>query len=303
MGQGKEAATVRQAFLVVVLVGAAFLGGAFVNGPGLQWAQTRLLRTLGLNNGGEIDAVDLTSNPSNETLTDMKVLSKSADGLSSGSDTRQPSAVTQNNSPKQDAFERPSATQPRRMSSTADLGLEQFHPSSLPSAKSTGSVTKSSEHRPAPLDSQLKQVATQAAQDLASAEERANTHTAPALLNSLAGLLSTNDSSSDSPAPQVIRLSSGKKPAVGNSNEWVLLESRMQTLGVSRFTVEGEPGRCVVFACLIPLAGREAVTQRFEAEGEDMIQAAHAALRRLVLWRATQLPQEDGLPITEKNNR
>ena len=36
----------RQAILVVVLVGASFLGGAFVNGPGLQWAKTRLLRLL-----------------------------------------------------------------------------------------------------------------------------------------------------------------------------------------------------------------------------------------------------------------
>ena len=31
----------RQLFLVVVLVAASFLGGAFVNGPGLQWAQTQ----------------------------------------------------------------------------------------------------------------------------------------------------------------------------------------------------------------------------------------------------------------------
>ena len=41
----------------------------------------------------------------------------------------------------------------------------------------------------------------------------------------------------------------------------------MQTLGVSRFTVEGKPGGPIVFACLIPVAGRQAVTERFEAEG------------------------------------
>jgi hypothetical protein len=41
---------VRQLILVLVLVAASFLGGAFVNGPGLQWVQTRVVRSLGLNN-------------------------------------------------------------------------------------------------------------------------------------------------------------------------------------------------------------------------------------------------------------
>jgi hypothetical protein len=72
-----------------------------------------------------------------------------------------------------------------------------------------------------------------------------------------------------------------------------MLVSKMRTLGVSRFTVEGEPGAQVVFACLIPLAGRQAVTQRFEATGDDVIQAAHAALRRAILWRATQFPRDN----------
>ena len=56
--------------------------------------------------------------------------------------------------------------------------------------------------------------------------------------------------------------------------------------------IEGEPGGRVVFSCLIPLAGRQAVTQRFEAEGDDMVGAAQAALRRVALWRATQPPNE-----------
>ena len=43
MGQGREAATVRQLVLVIVLVGAAFLGGAFVNGPGLRWVQAQVI--------------------------------------------------------------------------------------------------------------------------------------------------------------------------------------------------------------------------------------------------------------------
>ena len=38
----------RQAVFVMVIVTAAFLGGAVVNGPGLRWVQARLLDYIGL---------------------------------------------------------------------------------------------------------------------------------------------------------------------------------------------------------------------------------------------------------------
>ena len=56
---------------------------------------------------------------------------------------------------------------------------------------------------------------------------------------------------------------------------------------MTRYTIDGVPGGRVSFSCLIPLAGKQAVTQRFEAEGDDEIQAARAALRRIALWQAT----------------
>jgi hypothetical protein len=59
-------------------------------------------------------------------------------------------------------------------------------------------------------------------------------------------------------------------------------------MGVVRYTIEGVPGGRVSFSCLIPLAGRQAVAQRFEAEGDDEAQAARAALRRIVLWQAAE---------------
>ena len=49
----------RQAIFVVVLVAAAFLGGAMVNGPGIRWVQSRLLDYMGLKDGGEIASIDL----------------------------------------------------------------------------------------------------------------------------------------------------------------------------------------------------------------------------------------------------
>ena len=62
----------------------------------------------------------------------------------------------------------------------------------------------------------------------------------------------------------------------------------MQSLGVTHYTIDGQPGGRVNFSCLIPLAGRQAVSQRFEAEGDDDFQAAQAAMRRIALWRAAR---------------
>src|SRR3954447_25660580 len=52
----------RQAVFVVVMVAAAFLGGAAVNGPGVRWVQARLLEYLGVKEG-EIASVDLPEAP------------------------------------------------------------------------------------------------------------------------------------------------------------------------------------------------------------------------------------------------
>jgi hypothetical protein len=101
-----------------------------------------------------------------------------------------------------------------------------------------------------------------------------------------AGLPSSPSSvprSADPPQPPV-----GPKPAPGGGDDWATLARKMQALGISRFTIEGQPGGRVVFSCLIPVAGRQAVAERFEAEGEDGLRAVQAGLRRVALWRAAQ---------------
>ena len=293
----------RQAILVAMLVGAAFLGGAFVNGPGLQWAQSRVMRSLGLTNGGEIAAVDLKSTTSGETPQDPSGPSKSEPAPPPGFSATTPSVAAESKSSERDTIERPSAPKQRTRSSADRFGSEQSRPSSLPSATPTRSVTKSSQPGPAPRDPQFTPAGAEPSPRSSRSAAQADTHSAPALMDSLGALLAADDSSLNSRSPQATRVSPGKKPPADGGDEWALLVNRMQTLGVSRFTVEGEPGGHVVFACLIPLAGRQAITQRFEAEGEDVIQAAHAALRRVVLWRAAQLPQEDGVHTAEKNGR
>src|SRR5271166_2431587 len=54
----------RQFVFVIVMIAAAFVGGAVVNGPGFRWVQARLLDYMGLKNGGEIASVDLPQPPS-----------------------------------------------------------------------------------------------------------------------------------------------------------------------------------------------------------------------------------------------
>ena len=95
------------------------------------------------------------------------------------------------------------------------------------------------------------------------------------------------------------RADEGRDPAVTQAGapadtgksaagDWAAIRRKMAELGVTRFGVDGELGGPVRFHCVIPLAGRRAVGQQFEAEGDDVIEAAQAALRRVALWRATE---------------
>ncbi len=83
----------------------------------------------------------------------------------------------------------------------------------------------------------------------------------------------------------------GPTPAAaisGVPNDWTAVRRELKVLGVSRYGTEGEPSGRVRFHCVIPLAGRRAVGQHFEAEGDDELQAARAAIKRVALWRATE---------------
>ena len=88
--------------------------------------------------------------------------------------------------------------------------------------------------------------------------------------------------------PAVVQ--SGLDTVSDHETGWESVRNRMRELGITRYWIEGEPGGLVRFRCVIPLAGRHAVGQQFEAEGDDELGAAEAALRRVALWRATEAP-------------
>jgi hypothetical protein len=249
---------VRKAILVLMLVAASFLGGAAVNGPGLQWVETRVLRSLGLANGGEIALVDLKSAVGPETSVDESRLAKQGTGSSEAPHAPIPSLLTEHESQS--------------------------------SIKDPIALTKALERQDSPADPDVKQAsATSHLVDSGDAV-RPSPNAKPDIFDTLAALLPSNSDSSATQLPSSSSLpaASTQTPLISGSDHWVIVERKMQSLGVSRYTIEGEPGTRVVFSCLIPLAGRQAIAQRFEAEGDDMVQAALAALRRITLWQAIQ---------------
>ena len=80
------------------------------------------------------------------------------------------------------------------------------------------------------------------------------------------------------------------KAAGAAAGDWVDLRRRLNAAGVSRYWAEGTPGGPCTFRCVIPTAGGRALAQHFEAEGDDDLRAAEAALRRIALWKATEAP-------------
>lgn len=199
-----------------------------------------------------------------------------------------PSLVTENNSSEDDASNAALASRPRLKSKGETPTLRRAQGSSLvPPLEQPVANSAPSLEPPSP-DANVKPVRGPSSHDRSLPDAKL----APAILDTLAGLLPSNTASSSLssslPSPVSEPNVSGQK-SVGRGNEdWVILERKMQSLGVCRYTVEAEPGGQVMFSCLIPVAGRQAVTQRFEAEGDDLVQAAGAALRRIALWRATQ---------------
>src|SRR5262249_49086392 len=89
----------------------------------------------------------------------------------------------------------------------------------------------------------------------------------------------------DSPSAPASPAASERGP-----DDWGTIRQKMRELGVARYGIEGEPDGRARFHCVIPLAGRRAVSQQFEADGSDALEAAQATLRRVALWRATEPP-------------
>ncbi len=292
----------RQLVLVVVLVGAAFLGGAFVNGPGLRWVQTQVLGSLGLGEEGEVATVDLKGPASPDGSAERPGAGEAARGpvappptLLADADAVRPESAERRPARRdgRDGEDAPRIPPPRSSPAPSLKSPAAADPrgnDARPSAR-----VAVSPGRPArvPRDPDVTRAAapTTSPQPPSPAADR-DGH--PATLDSLASLVpEPAPAPPDGLAPPVLKPAApppppSSTPQTPGDDDWAALARKMQALGISRFNIEGQPGGRVVFACLIPLAGRQAVAQRFEAEGDDALQAARSALRRVALWRASQ---------------
>jgi hypothetical protein len=284
VGQGKEAKTVRQVALVVVLVAAAFAGGALLNGPGLLRAQARLLHFLGWNES-DIASIELKGTVSNDPSMGSTPPSKPQAELMEGPVAPVPSVIAEPQFSRRAVSEAPgkhpqagtvaNVIVPSR-TSTAPLA-------SPPSASPNRTRLKTADYT-LPLEDPGIKPANTTQQLLTRAASSSRAAPPSTILDTLVGLVPAATQTGEATQSSVVTVRS----QADGRDDWAVLVQKMKALGVSRFVIEGEATDHVVFACLIPVAGRQAITQRFEAEGASPLEAARATLRRITLWRASQ---------------
>lgn len=325
----------RKALFAVILVSASFAGGAFVNGPGLQWAQQQLMSRLGIEeeaaDGETVDAsnvlprVDGASDDPPERPIPPLASEPTEVASASGKDAAKDKARNPSESRLRSTASRSKANPASELPGLAPVPegasppLESPAPTTNPREREREALTQALADAEAAGREAVKDARGQARTVLATASDdaatfRAALDRAPAPLPPPEPLPSPEPgptpasepaaptTPADSPAaaaatavpePEPEPAASKEAPAASaatsaGGGEWSEIRRTMKSLGVSRYGIEGEPGGRVRFYCVIPLAGRRAVGQHFEAEGDDEIQAAQAALRRVSLWRATE---------------
>jgi hypothetical protein len=371
----------RQLLFVMLMVGAAFLGGVLVNGLGIRWVQTRIIDYVGLKDGGEIASINVVQGPSesesplhqvqeqNPSDQPAEATNAGARGLNTeviasqdptqgidhksewqnkpqGGSTGRASRDTDGKSSNRPSSEaRPSLRRnPTHTPHAAVTGTTPSLPSvisqgspldRIPHRNLNGSVSEADVESPqarsqpgntdesganAPTKVLRPQVEpalesrADAKQGVGNQAEKAPAPLDPsvgsALLASLSPPTTVGQPLADRARSDVIPLEvapikasaapAGSTPSSTHSgqnriersremaSDWGVLRHRLQAFGVARYSIEGCPEGRVVFSCLIPLAGRQAVSQRFEAEGESEFEAAQIVLRRIALWRATR---------------
>lgn len=256
----------RQVLLVIVLVGAAFGGGALVSGPGFRWAQEHLLDYMGLKDGGEIDTLDLSPPPGAANPGVAEPLAGPAAAKSAPATAAIP----------------PPAPTPRATEPFTEAQATAPAPSPAPAAEAPKAPAEAAQAAGAGMLGALNAMLTP---PKAAEPAPADPAIAPSSLPPL--------EAAPAPAPASAPTGTATASTSTPGGEWAEIRRKLDAAGVSRYTIEGEPGGRVVFACLIPLAGKQAVSQRFEAEGEDEFQAAQSVLKRINLWRASHATPEN----------
>ncbi len=261
--------------LSIVLVAAAFAGGAAINGPGLRWVQ----RKVGLISSSDEEAA--ATAPQDPNPLSLPVSIVESPPAPAPARMEAPNVATAAN-PNPNASTNAPVPEPK---APAPLDLAALNLDEPPKPRSASEVVPAS---PPGLEPPV-------AKDDAQAARNPSPAPAPALSPPWSDMPGSAPAAAVPPRPSPranpeteSAPSSGPESRLAPAGDWAELRRTMRALGVARYGIEGEPGGKVRFHCLIPLAGRRAVGQQFEAEGTDEIQAAQTALKRVALWRATE---------------
>lgn len=306
----------RKAFLVVALIGSSFAGGAAVNGPGLAWVKgliapaAEALESLDEDEALADDAeIADPPAPRQASKPGRRRTGASTDPAPS-SDARPAPVETRSSGPSPDA-PAPAATSPAPAPAAPAQGLlgtlqAAITPAAAaPAARSAeptvttsatpGGLTPPKLEPPGtgaganPRPDPVVTPAAVAPEAAARPAERAATP-APAGNGNASGWLppSIGKALAGGAAPTTTTTAPAPRAAPG-SDGWAEIQRRMTAHGVSRYWIEGDAAAGTVrFRCVVPLAGRAAVAQQFEGEGEDLHAAAAVTLRRIDLWKATE---------------
>lgn len=275
----------RKGLFAIVLVAASFAGGATVNGPGLRWVRDVILNQPGTeittttlgdpapasepgSDGGVAPVAEIPSRP----IPPLVIPSEAS--ASAPSPLSQAAAAKADPAPPWP----PAPAPPRPVAAEAQERVSGVKPpvASIPIAAVSPPAFEPPASLPALKD---RDVGAAAPSPMTAAPVDPDLNLAALPLDSGPPRLETPPTSASAPAPGV------RVP-----DDWAAMRQKMRTLGVARYGIEGEPDGRVRFHCIIPLAGRRAVGQQFEAEGADELEAVQTALRRVALWRATEHP-------------
>jgi hypothetical protein len=284
----------RKAFFCLVLVAASFAGGAAVNGPGLNWAKAMIMDRLGLNETGEprpalpTDSIPpLAVEPSevgagspatsaadpapegkdpapDRTDNDILATANGQDSVKGRADGPAASKVNTN---------APESTSVKKASAAPAESAPALDPLAEVKAKAKELPALAPVPAPDPKDGPLPLPDPSAPKVSATSEEPVKALPVEPTDAAVSATANAPAAAADANAAQ---------------GDWSEIRRLLKAAGVSRFTIDGELTGRVRFQCVIPVAGRRAVGQHFEAEGDDEIQAARAALKRITLWRASE---------------
>jgi hypothetical protein len=256
---------IRHSVFALVLVGAAFAGGAAINGPGLTWLQRTILGGPTIIVDGPSEAPSMASKKPNKPFPTARA---------------SPLVVDLPRAPQ------PKMKSPEPAAPEAEPLLPPESPSAPASALIRPVEPPAPEFGPAPTSAPAPVLVRQAPA-ATRPKAPANLNLNPTPKTDPVARLASAEPPSTPPAPPA----SADPPT---APDWAEIRKRMQALGIARYSMEAEIDGRVRFSCIIPVDGLRAIGHQFEAEGDDEYQAAEAAIRRITLWQATELP---GAPL------